>query len=108
MAKLKKEFVNLLKKKGFTHYQIRTYEVVAKIPSGRTRSYKWVAQRVNSPRSFRAVGQALKKNPFPSVIACHRVIRSDGSIGGFARGKLAKMRLLKAEKIGIINSKMWG
>ena len=104
MVKLKKEVVNTLKKKGFSDYQISVYKVVACIPCGRTRSYKWVARRTKTPCSCRAVGQALKENPYPAIIPCHRVIKSDGSIGGFSRGRVSKMRLLKSEGIDIINT----
>lgn len=69
------------------------------IPLGETRSYKWVAQRIGRPRAVRAVGQALKKNPYPLIIPCHRVIKEDGSLGGYAgRQTLKKAKLLAMEK----------
>ena len=51
---------------------------------GETRSYKWVAERIGKPTAVRAVGQALRKNPYPLLIPCHRVIKSDGTTGGYA------------------------
>lgn len=87
-----------------TNFQKRVYKEVAKIPKGQTRSYKYIAKKINS--SPRAVGQALKKNPFAPKIACHRVIREDGSIGGFngkTKGKeiKRKIKLLRNEGVEI-------
>lgn len=84
---------------NLTKFQWKVLEVTAKIPIGETRSYKWVAQKVGSPKAFRAVGQALKKNPYLITIPCHRVIRGDGSLGGYAgsSGK-KKAELLVAER----------
>jgi O-6-methylguanine DNA methyltransferase len=69
------------------------------IPTGSTRSYKWVAERIGSPNACRAVGQALKHNPFAPVVPCHRVIRSDGRLGGYSAdgGIIKKKRLLTKE-----------
>ncbi|OIO38347.1 MAG: hypothetical protein AUJ75_03020 [Candidatus Omnitrophica bacterium CG1_02_49_10] len=80
-----------------TPFEKRVYRAVSKIPAGEARTYKWVALKAGRPRSYRAVGNALNKNPFPGIVPCHRVIRSDGSIGGFARGTKAKRALLKHE-----------
>jgi len=88
-----------LKNKKLTKFQWKVLEVAAKIPLGETRSYKWVAQRAGSPRAFRAVGQALRHNPYPVLIPCHRVIKEDGSLGGYAGGPSTKKeKLLKMEK----------
>lgn len=65
---------------------------------GEVRSYKWVAAKIGRPRAYRAVGSALNKNPFAPYVPCHRVVRSDGSLGGFARGAAAKNKLLRREK----------
>lgn len=78
------------------------WEVLAatlRIPLGETRSYQWVAQQIGRPRAVRAVGQALRKNPFPLLIPCHRVIKSDGQLGLYAGKKSPrKAQLLKIEK----------
>jgi len=73
-------------------------EVTAKIPYGQVRSYEWVAQKLGKPKAARAVGNALARNPVPIIIPCHRVVRSDGTIGGFALGSGWKKRLLTLEK----------
>lgn len=82
-----------------TKFQWKVLAVTAKIPLGETRSYKWVAQRVGSPKAVRAVGQALRRNPYPLIIPCHRVIKEDGSLGGYAGGPSdEKARLLALEE----------
>jgi methylated-DNA-[protein]-cysteine S-methyltransferase len=82
-----------------TGFQEKVYKAVLKIPPGQVRSYKWVAQQIGKPSAVRAVGQALKKNPFIGIVPCHRVISSDGSIGGFSRGRRNKIRMLESEGI---------
>ncbi|QQR82918.1 MGMT family protein [Candidatus Campbellbacteria bacterium] len=72
------------------------YAVVSRIPKGQTRTYKEVARLAGSPRAYRAVGNILNKNR-SSKVPCHRVIRSDGGIGGFAWGSAKKKALLKKE-----------
>ena len=81
-----------------THFQQDVYRVVARIPRGHTRSYQWVARTIGRPQAVRAVGNALHANPFAPFVPCHRVIRSDGSLGGFAGGIGKKHQLLAAEK----------
>jgi len=81
-----------------TPFQRRVYAVVKRIPKGRVHSYQWVAQQLGDPQLARAVGQALKRNPDPAPIPCHRVIRSDGSLGGYAWGLPKKRRLLDQER----------
>lgn len=79
-----------------TNFQKRVYNVVKKIPRGAVLTYKEVARLIESPKAYRAVGNALNKNPFKEV-PCHRVIRSDGKIGGYARGTAEKTKILKRE-----------
>lgn len=83
--------------KDLGEFEKRVYRAVLAIPRGRTRSYAWVARRAGRPRAARAVGNALNRNPYAPAVPCHRVIRSDGAIGGFAKGAAAKRRLLAAE-----------
>lgn len=75
----------------------RVYDVVRGIPKGETRTYKEVAELAGSPRAFRAVGSILNKNYDPKI-PCHRVVRSDGSAGGYNRGTERKVEILEVEK----------
>jgi methylated-DNA-[protein]-cysteine S-methyltransferase len=68
-----------------------------KIPYGKTTTYGIIAKQIGQPKASRAVGRALGKNPIPVIIPCHRVIRKDNSLGGFAYGLSWKKRLLKIE-----------
>lgn len=77
-------------------FKEKVFEVVKKIPRGQTLTYKEVAQKAGSPNASRAVGSILKTN-FSPMIPCHRVIRSDGTIGEYNRGRLRKLALLKKE-----------
>ncbi len=77
-------------------FKERIRAVVAKIPRGEVLTYKEVARRAGSPRAYRAVGNILNKN-FKPEISCHRVIRSDGKIGGYNRGVKLKREILKRE-----------
>ena len=66
-----------------------------KIPKGKTKTYKEVAIALKKPLSYRAVANAVAKNPYPPIILCHRVVRSDGTLGGYSgRGGLRKKKLL--------------
>ena len=82
------------KARSFTE---RVYDVVAKIPRGKTMSYKEVAARAGNPRAYRAVGNIMHNNPDTKRVPCHRVVRSDGKIGGYARGTAMKAAILKKE-----------
>ncbi|UCH12604.1 MAG: MGMT family protein [Candidatus Omnitrophota bacterium] len=84
-----------------TEFQNRVYKEVSKIPKGKVRSYKYIACKIEKPNAWRAVANALKKNPFIGKVPCHRVIKSDGAIGGFSRGVNAKKKLLRAEGLTI-------
>ncbi len=81
-----------------TLFQGEVFKIVCKIPFGQVRSYKWVAKKMGKPRAARAVGAALKKNTKLFIVPCHRVIKSDGSIGGYVLGKKIKSMLLDLEK----------
>ena len=73
-----------------TDFQWDVLKVTSTIPVGETRTYKWVAAKVGRPKAVRAVGQALKRNPYPVIIPCHRVVKEDGSLGGYAGGSPKK------------------
>ncbi len=74
----------------------KVYSVVAKIPKGQVLTYKQVAKKAGSPLAFRAVGNILNKNYNPKI-PCHRVVRSDGKIGGYNRGAKRKKEILTRE-----------
>ncbi|MCF7843787.1 MGMT family protein [Candidatus Gracilibacteria bacterium] len=74
------------------------YEMVSKIPKGKVLTYKEVANLVGNSRAYRAVGNILNKNNNPDI-PCHRVIRSDGEIGGYNKGNTEKVRRLKEEGV---------
>lgn len=81
-----------------------TQQVLTKlrtIPYGEVRSYGWIAKELGCPGAGRAVGQAVKRNPLPIIIPCHRVIREDGSIGGFSLGVRLKKKLLALEGVKV-------
>ncbi len=77
-------------------FEMKVLEIVRHIPYGNTETYGSIARKLNS--SPRAVGQALKRNPLPIIIPCHRVVRTDGSIGGYSLGLEAKKWLIEHEK----------
>jgi methylated-DNA-[protein]-cysteine S-methyltransferase len=81
-----------------TDFEKKVLRVVSRIPLGQVRTYKWVAKKVGKPRAYRAVANALNKNPFTLLIPCHRVIRSSGEIGGYSLGRRIKADLIKLEK----------
>lgn len=82
---------------GATPFHLRAWEQTRLIPYGETRSYAWVAEQVGRPGAARAVGQAMASNPLPIIIPCHRVITSDGRLGGFGGGLEMKRQLLSLE-----------
>lgn len=79
-----------------SEFSAKVYAVVKKIPQGKFLTYKQVAQMVGHPKAARAVGNVLKQNYNPEI-PCHRVVRSDGKIGGYNRGLAQKKRILKKE-----------
>lgn len=81
-------------------FAMRVYEVVKTIPKGKVFCYRDVAFLVGSPKAYRAVGTALSKNRDPGI-PCHRVIRSDGKVGGYNRGSRKKELLLRREGVRI-------
>ena len=84
-----------------TAFQHMVWEALMDIPYGKTVDYADIAQRVNNPGAYRAVGAANAKNPIPIIIPCHRVIGSDGSLTGYAYGVNMKEKLINLER-GII------
>lgn len=87
----------MVSKKPKISFKQKVFEVVRKIPKGKTLTYKEVSKKAGSPNAARAVGSILKTNYDPKI-PCHRVIRSDGGMGGYNRGIKTKWELLKKEK----------
>ena len=85
-----------------TPFQIKVWKEITNIPKGKTKTYKEIAINIGHPNSARAVANACGKNPYVPQIPCHRVIRSDGKLGGYSGkgGVKKKAELLKAEQKG--------
>ena len=90
-----------------TKFQIKVWKYLKRIPRGKIKTYKQVAKGINRPKSARAVANACGKNPYAPRIPCHRVIRADGTLGGYSGngGIKAKIKLLKAEKSAFFGNK---
>ncbi|MBW2969563.1 MGMT family protein [Candidatus Woesearchaeota archaeon] len=85
----------------------RVYKLCKRIPKGRVSTYKEIGNALGGKgQIYRAVGVALNKNPFAPVVPCHRVVNSDGRIGGFALGVKKKVKLLESEGVKVVNGKI--
>ena len=86
-----------------TKFQLKVWNYLRTIPKGKVKTYSDVAKAIRKPLAVRAVANAIGKNPYPPKIPCHRVIRSDGSLGGYSgKGGIRKKRhLLRSEKVFI-------
>jgi len=82
------------------------YSALKKVPQGRVTSYSALTNASGRPGAARAIGNALNKNPFAPQVPCHRVVKSNGEVGGFAHGTKKKIKLLKSEGIKIKNNKI--
>ena len=88
-----------------TIFQENIYLKLRKVPKGRVTTYGEIAKAVGST-GFRAVGQAMNKNPYAPKVPCHRVVSSDGSVGGFAHGVKKKIIMLKKEGVDVSKKKI--
>jgi O-6-methylguanine DNA methyltransferase len=88
--------INLTK---LTPFQRKVLLEVKKIPYGKTKTYKEIGKIIGKEKGFQAIGKAISKNPILIIIPCHRVVRSDGKLGGFSFGSELKKKLLEIEKI---------
>ena len=86
-----------------TKFQIKVWNYLKKIPKGKVKTYKQIAKAIGMPKAARAVANACGKNPYAPKIPCHRVIRSDGGLGGYSGkgGIKQKLKLLRSEKVSI-------
>ena len=87
-------------------FKEKVYHIVRRIPRGKVMTYAEVARAAGRPRAYRAVGNILNKNPNAPAVPCHRVVRSDGSVGGYARGTKKKINLLKKEGVVIVRERI--
>jgi len=83
-----------------THFQKKVYFITRKIPKGRVTTYGEIARALHT-KGRRAVGNALHRNPTPIIVPCHRVVKSNGRVGGFASGTRNKIKLLRKEGIRV-------
>ena len=92
---------------SLSKFQKKVYEICSKIPEGSVTTYGTIAKILGNPSMSRAVGNALNKNPFPSKeVPCHRVIRSNGQVGGFASGTKNKISMLEKEGIVVADGRV--
>ena len=86
-----------------TNFQLKVWNSIRKIPKGKITTYKKLAISINNPKSYRAVANACGKNPMAPIIPCHRVVKSNFTLGGYSGkgGINRKKNLLKKEKINI-------
>lgn len=82
---------------GGTEFQNLVWDTIYEIPHGEVRSYKWIAEQIGRPKAVRAVGNATGSNPITIIIPCHRVIGSNGNLGGYGGGLDRKRQLLTLE-----------
>src|SRR5688572_3323884 len=96
--KITQQILNDMKK--YTPFEQHVWKACSQIPAGQTRTYGWLAKKIGKPGAARAVGSALGKNPYAPTIPCHRVVRSDGGLGGYSGvgGIKTKAALLQKEK----------
>ncbi len=90
---------NYVRIKDYSFFYKRVWLETLKIPKGEVRTYKFIAEKIDKPKAYRAVGKALKENPLTLIIPCHRVIKSSGKIGGYSKGVHKKYILLKKEGV---------
>lgn len=95
-----------MKTGSISDFQTQVYNVVKRIPQGKVATYGQIAGVLGKPKAARAVGQALRKNPTPISVPCHRVVSSCGSLGGYSGGLEKKIKLLAGEGIRIKDGKI--
>jgi len=98
-----------MKKRASESFSSRVYKVLIRVPEGRVTTYKEVAKAINT-KAYRAVGSVIAKNPYAPEVPCHRVVRSDGSVGNYTcngkKNPKKKIRILMSEGITIKNNKI--
>ena len=89
-----------------TKFQSECYEALKKVPKGKVITYAGLARMVGRPKAHRAVGSAMNKNPYAPQVPCHRVVKSNGDLGGFATDIKVKIKRLQKEGIVVSDNKI--
>jgi len=89
-----------------TKFQSECYEALKKVPKGKVITYAGLARIIGRPKAHRAVGSAMNKNPFAPQVPCHRVVKSNGDLGGFATDIKVKIKRLQKEGVVVSNNKI--
>ena len=89
-----------------TKFEREVLVATFKIPKGKVSTYKSIAEKIGKPRAYRAVGNALHKNPLAPIVPCHRVVKSDGTFGGEKKGARSRRSLLEKEGIPVENDRV--
>jgi methylated-DNA-[protein]-cysteine S-methyltransferase len=84
----------------------KVYNLTSLIPKGKVSTYKKIAQALKNPHAARAIGNALNKNPYTPKVPCHRVIKTNGEVGGFAKGTNRKIAMLRVEGVVVNKGKI--
>jgi methylated-DNA-[protein]-cysteine S-methyltransferase len=103
-VKTEKDVINFLSDK--TEFEKKVLVATFKIPRGKVSTYKRTAERIGKPRAYRAVANALHKNPLHPIVPCHRVVRSDGRFGGEKKAAQSRRNLVKKEGVPIEGDKV--
>ena len=89
-----------------TSFQSQCYEALKKVPQGKVITYGGLAEMIGRPKAHRAVGSAMNKNPFAPKVPCHRVVKSNGDLGGFSIDIKVKIKRLQEEGVMVSNNKI--
>ena len=89
-----------------TSFQSQCYEALKKVPRGKVITYGGLAEMIGRPKAHRAVGSAMNKNPFAPKVPCHRVVKSNGDLGGFSIDTKVKIKRLQEEGVMVSNNKI--
>jgi methylated-DNA-[protein]-cysteine S-methyltransferase len=88
-----------------TSFNERCYDILRKVPRGKVTTYKEIARKLKT-KAYRAVGNAMNKNPYSPQVPCHRVVKSNGEVGGFASGTKKKITMLRKEGVEIRDNRI--
>ncbi|MCS5592345.1 MAG: MGMT family protein [Gammaproteobacteria bacterium] len=89
-----------------TNFQFKCYEALQRVPRGKVITYAGLAEMIGKPKAHRAVGSAMNKNPFAPEVPCHRVVKSNGDLGGFADDISVKIQRLHEEGVLVSGNKV--